>query len=229
MDQMPYDINLTTYADQHGMTVKETDYFPKTGAIPGLGEDERLTQSIYSLENGEISEVIKHKDKFYIIQVVDTKDSHIPEMSEVSDQLERDFINHLSLIAAKKEAKSYLEQLKRGANWSELAKSKGLETEETDFFTRKQNPPKIDNSPLLSEAAFSLSSQKIYPDEVFEINNKIYVIRWLSKEDIDTTDFHKEKESFKQAVLLEKEKRIFNAWLQSLKEKAEIKIVTHIE
>jgi peptidyl-prolyl cis-trans isomerase D len=229
MDQMPYDINLATYADQHGMTVKETDYFPKTGAIPGLGEDERLTQSIYSLENGEISEVIKHKDKFYIIQVVDTKDSHIPEMSEVSDQLERDFINHLSLIAAKKEAKSYLEQLKRGANWSELAKSKGLETEETGFFTRKQSPPKIDNSPLLSEAAFSLSSQKIYPDEVFEINNKIYVIRWLSKEDIDTTDFHKEKESFKQAVLLEKKKRIFNAWLQSLKEKAEIKIVTPIE
>ncbi|MBW1614003.1 MAG: SurA N-terminal domain-containing protein, partial [Deltaproteobacteria bacterium] len=52
MDQMPYDIDLATYAAQHGLTAKETDYFPKKGAIPGLGGDERLIKSIFSLKKG---------------------------------------------------------------------------------------------------------------------------------------------------------------------------------
>jgi peptidyl-prolyl cis-trans isomerase D len=229
MDQMPYNIDLPTYAAQHGLTVKETDYFPKNGTIPGLGKDERLTKSLYSLEKGETSEIIEHKNKFYIIQVVDNKDSHIPKMSEVTDQLNIDFIDHLSLVAAKREAGSYLEELKGGADWSELAKNKGLKTDETGFFTRRENIPKIGYSPLLSEVTFSLSSQKRYPDEVFEVNNKVYIIRWLTKEDINMKDFDKEKKSFQQMLLLTKDRRIFNAWLQSIKEKATIKIVTPIE
>jgi len=229
MDQMPYDIDLATYAAQHGLAVKETDYFPKKGPIPGLGSDERLIKSIFSLKKGETSEIIEHKDKFYIIQVVDNKDSHIPKMSEVSDQLDKDFINHLSLITAKREAESYLEELKGGADWSELAKNKGLKTDETGFFTRRENIPKIGYSSLLSEVTFSLSSQKRYPDEVFEVNNKVYIIRWLTKENINMNDFNKEKKSFKQMYLLTKDRRIFNAWLQSIKEKAEIKIITPIE
>ena len=195
MDQMPYDIDLATYAAQHGLTVKETDYFPKKGTIPGLEEDERLTKSIFSLEKGETSEIIEHKNKFYIIQVVDNKDSHIPKISEVSIQLQKDFVDHLSLVAAKEEAESYLEELKGGADWFELAKNKGLKTDETGFFTRRENIPKIGSSPLLSEVTFSLSSQKRYPDEVFEVNNKVYIIRWLKKEDINIKDFDKEKKS----------------------------------
>lgn len=229
MDQMPYDIDLATYAAQHGLTAKETDYFPKKGAIPGLGGDERLIKSIFSLKKGETSEIIEHKNKFYIIQVVDTKSSHIPKISEVSDQLDKDFINHLSLIAAKREAERYLEKLKGGADWSELAKIKGLETDETGFFTRGDNIPKIGYSSLLSEVSFALSSQNRYPDEVFVVNNKVYIIRWLAREELNQESFDKEKDSFKQMYLLMKDRRIFNAWIQSIKEKAEIKIVTPIE
>jgi peptidyl-prolyl cis-trans isomerase D len=229
MDQMPYDIDLPTYAAQHGLIAKETDYFPKNGTIPGLGKDERLTKSLYSLEKGETSEIIEHKNKFYIIQVVDNRDSHIPKMSEVTDQLNIDFVDYLSLVATKREAESYLEELKGGADWFELAKNKGLKTDETGFFTRRENIPKIGYSPLLSEVTFSLSSQKRYPDEVFEVNNKVYIIRWLTKEDINMKDFDKEKKSFQQMLLLTKDRRIFNAWLQSIKEKATIKIVTPIE
>ncbi len=229
MDQMPYNINLATYAAQHGLMVTESDFFQKDAPIPGLGEDERLKKSIYSLDKGEISEVVEHKGKFYIIQVVDIKDSHIPKISEISDKLNKDFIDHLSLVAAKKEAEGYLEKLKGGADWLELAKKKGLNIDETGFFTREKDTPKIGYSTLISEAAFSLSSQKRYPDQVFEVNKKVYVIRWLDREEINMKDFDKEKKAFKQALLSTKERRIFNAWLQSLKGKADIKIVTPIE
>ena len=229
MDQMPYDVSLATYAAKEGLKVNESDYFSKDENIPGLGEDERLKKSIYSLDKGEVSEVIEHKGKFYILQVVDVKDSYIPETSEVSDQLNEDLTDHLCLVAAKKEAEEYLENLKGGADWFELAKKKGLETDETGFFTRERDTPKIGYSPSISEAVFSLSSQERYPDQVFEVSKKVYVIRWLNREEINMKDFDKEKKAFKQALLLTKERRIFNAWLQSLKGKADIKIVTPIE
>jgi len=229
MDQMPYDIDLTTYAAQHGLTATESDYFPKKGNVPGLGGDERFKKSIYSLEKGEVSDVIAHNDRFYLIQVVDSKDSYIPEMSEVSDQVHKDFIDHLSLAAAKKEAEGYLEELKGGADWFEVAKSKGLKTDETGFFSRGQSIPKIGQAPLLREAAFSLSSEERYPDQAFEVDKKVYIISWLDNEGIDREDFDKERESFRQALLLAKVRRISNAWLQSLRDKAEIEIVTPLE
>ncbi len=89
--------------------------------------------------------------------------------------------------------------------------------------------PKIGYAPSLYEAAFSLSSQKRYPDQVFKVNRKVYIIRWLNREDINREDFDKEKDSFKQALLLTKGGRISNAWLQSLKDKAVVKIVTPLE
>jgi peptidyl-prolyl cis-trans isomerase D len=226
VDQMPYNTDLAAYAAQYGLTVHESSYFSKSEPIPGLGEDERIKRSISSLGKGELSEVIEHQGKFYIIQVVDIKDSYIPRINEVSDQLNRDVEDYLSLISTKKEAEGYLEKLRGGARWLQLAKNKGLKTGETGFFSRGKKIPTIGFAPLLSEAAFSLSSEKRYPDQVFEVEDKIYVIRWLDRKGIDMADFEKEKKSYRQMLLVLKEGRIFDAWLQSLKDKAEIKIVT---
>ena len=228
MDQMPYDLDLATYAAQHGLTVKETDLFPKDGAIPGFGSDEQLLRSINVLAKGEVSDIIEHEGKFHLIQIVDTQDSYIPEISEVSDQLDNDFKKHLSLVAVKEEAKRYLEELKGVAGWLEQAQKRGLKTDETGFFSRGGSIPSIGYAPFLSEAAFFLSDQKRYPDDVFAAGNKVYVIRWLDRKGIDMTDYEKEKDNFKQMLLAAKERRIFDAWLRSLKDRAEIKIVTPI-
>jgi peptidyl-prolyl cis-trans isomerase D len=221
LDQMPYNIDLATYAAQQGLTVHESDYFPKNGTIPGFGDDERLKRSINSLEKGEVSEIIEHDGKFHLIQVVDIRDSYIPKITEVSDQVQRDLEDHLALVAAKQEAEQFLKELKGNADWHGLAKKGGFKTGETGFFRRGENIPTIGYAPLLSEAAFSLSAQKRYPGEVFEANKRVYVIRWLARKDIDMKDF-------KQTLISAKERRIFNAWLQSLKDKAQIKIVTPI-
>lgn len=226
LDQMPYSVDLKTYAGQLGLEAEESDYFVRGGSIPGIGSDERLTKSIASLEEGEVSEVIQFNGNSYIIQIADVKESYIPEMTEVKDRLDKDFERHLSLLAAKNTAESYLRELRNGADWSKFIKDKDLKVEETGFFSREETTPKIGYAPELSEAVFSLSSEKIYPDKVFEVKDKAYLVRWLDKKDIDKEIFDKEKQAFKQRLVMAKERRIFEAWLQSIKRKAEIKIVT---
>jgi peptidyl-prolyl cis-trans isomerase D len=226
MDQMPYDINLSSYAAQHGLTVKESRLFPKRGNIPGFGTDEKLKQAIYSLGKGEVSEILEHEGKYYIFQVVDTKDSYIPTMGEVADQLSKDVEDHLSLEAAKKQAEKYLEELRGGAGWQELAKRKNTSIKETGFFSRGGNIPTIGYATSVSEAAFLLSDKARYPDHSFTVNNKVYVIRWLGMEGIKKDTFDKEKENYAQILSLSKERRVSGQWLRSLKQRASIKMVT---
>jgi len=229
MDQMPYDVDLADYASQHGLTVKKSDFFPKRGSIPGFGEDEKLKQAVFSLDKGEVSEILDHKGKYYIIQVIENKESYIPEMAEVVEQLGKDAKDHLSLVAARKEAEKYLEELKGGAAWIELAKRKNVSVEETGFFKRGGNIPKIGYAPFISEAAFLLSDTTRYPDQILEANNKVYIITWRGMKGINRDEFKKEKKDYTQILLLSKERRISNTWLQSLRRQAEIKMVTPLD
>ncbi len=226
MDQMPYNVDLSSYAAQRGLTIKKSGFFVKRGDIPGFGTDEKLKQAIYSLDEGEVSEILEHEGKYYIFQVTGTKDSSIPAMSEVADQLRKDVEAHLSLDAASKTAEKYLEELKGGADWQKLATRKNTITKETGLFSRGGNIPNIGSAPSVSEAAFLLSDQTRYPDQPFTVHNKVYVIRWLGKKGIKEDLFDKEKDNFAQMLSLSKERMASERWLQTLRDKASIKMVT---
>jgi len=228
MDQMPYDVDLSSYAAQHGLGITESDFFVKRGDIPGFGTDEKLKQAIYSLDTGEVSDILEHKGKYYIFQVTGAKDSSIPAMSEVAGQLKKDVEEHLSLEAARKTAETYLEELRQGADWQELAKRKNTITEETGFFSRGGNIPDIGYAPSISEAAFLLSDKARYPDHPFLVHNKVYVIRWLGNKGIKEDLFDKEKGNFAQMLSLSKERLVWDRWLQALRDKASIKMVTPV-
>jgi peptidyl-prolyl cis-trans isomerase D len=226
MDQMPYDLHLASYAAQHGLIVKESGFFVKKGDIPGFGTDEKLKQAVYSLDKGEISDILENEGKYYIFQVTDTKESYIPAVNEVADQLRQDVEDHLSLEAARKRAESFLEELTAGAGWQELAKRKNTITKETGFFSRGGNIPNIGHAPSVSEAAFLLSDQTRYPDHPFVVHNKVYLIRWLDRKGIKEDLFDKEKGNFAQMVSVSKERLVWDRWLQTLRGKASIKIAT---
>jgi peptidyl-prolyl cis-trans isomerase D len=226
MDQMPYNVDLSSYAAQHGFAIKKSGFFVKRGDIPGFGTDEKLKQAIYSLDEGEVSEILDHEGKYYIFQVTGAKDSSIPAMGEVADQLRKDVEDHMSLEAATKTAEKYLEELRGGADWQKLATRKNTITKETGFFSRGGNIPDIGHAPSVSEAAFLLSDQTRYPDQAFTVHNKVYVIRWLGKKGIKADLFDKEKDNFAHMLSLSKERMVWDRWLRTLRDKASIKMVT---
>jgi len=226
MDQMPYDIDLASYAAQHDLTVQTSDFFPKQGKMPGFRADEKLKQAVYALDEGEVSEILEHDGSYYIFQVTGTKDSYIPLMSEVAEQVRNDVEAHLSLEAAKEKAENYLEELEGGADWQELANRINTIAKETGFFSRGGNVPNIGYAPSLLEASFQLSDRNRYPEHPFTVHNKVYVIRWLDKEGIEKEEFNKEKENQAQMLSLARQRRVVDRWLQTLKEKASIKMVT---
>ncbi|MBW1829823.1 MAG: SurA N-terminal domain-containing protein [Deltaproteobacteria bacterium] len=226
IDQMPYDTPLAGYAEGHNLEPAHTDFLAQSDPIPVIGGDQKLIQSVFSLEKNEISALIELNGKFYIFQVEDLKESYLPEMEAATDKVMADFKDQLAAEAAKSEAKSFLAQLKEGTAWEELAKEKQLKVEETAFFTRQSPVPTIGYVPELQGAVFRLNENNRYPNTVFENNKGAFVVRWEAYEGIDEETYQREKDAQRLSLMQKKHMSLFETWLENLKENADIKIIT---
>ncbi|MBW2610499.1 MAG: SurA N-terminal domain-containing protein [Deltaproteobacteria bacterium] len=222
IDQMPYDMDLAQYAGQHKVPIMHTGYFSQDEPIPEIGGDQKLRESIFSLENKDVSELIEFQSSFFILQVTDKKPSYLPEIKEVSDEVKEDYIEHLTSIEAKSAAEKCLTKLSEGTGWDELIKENNLTPETTDFFNRQDLPPKIGYSPGLQEVVFSLGEDRVYPDKVLENENGSFIVRWDGEKGIDEKKYQEEKEQYRSSLMMAKQQTIFMGWLQSLKEEADI-------
>ncbi len=228
-DQMPYDAKLVSFGAKHQVPVKESGYFSQTEEIKDVGGDDKLRQSLFSLDKEEISELIEFKNKFYIFQVVDKKESYLPEAKEVEEKLKKDYTAFLAMAEAKAAAEKLLDSLKGGADWAESAKKEGLTPKTSDFVTRNEPIPDIGYDQDLIEAAFSLGEGRRYPDKVFEVGKGAYVIRWEGSQGIDRVKYEEEKEKVRRSLMVSRHQAMFRDWLEDLKGKAEIEIVAPMD
>lgn len=228
VDQMPYEADLSQYAASHDMPIKESGYFSQNEPIPDIGGNEKLRQSLFSLQKGDVSELIEFDGKFYIIQVVGKMPSSLPELAEVHDKVKDDFSAHLASLEAKSAAEKYLATLKEGKSWEGMASESQITPETTDFFTRRDPIPQIGYNPDLKEEAFNLGEDKRYPDRVFETKSGVFVIRWEEQKGIDKEKYRVEETKYRYSLMLAKHQVVYKDWLESLKSKAEIEIVTPV-
>ncbi|MFP4088004.1 MAG: SurA N-terminal domain-containing protein [Desulfobacteraceae bacterium] len=228
MDQMPYDIELPVYAEQHGLKARHSPYFSKNEPVPGIEGSEKLSPSLFALEKNETSELVELKDKFYIFQVAESKESYIPPLKEVKGMVKADTEAREAEKAAVSAASQLLQDLKSGKSWEKRVKASNLTPEETGFFSREESIPKVGNAPELKEAAFALGPDNPYPDRVFETDQGVLVIRWLGRQGIDKEKFEEKKAEYRSSLIQTKHRRIFENWLDTLKKNAEIEIVNDV-
>ena len=226
IDQMPYDADMDTYVAGQNLEVKHTDYLTQDENIPVIGGDRQLKQRIFSLEKKEISDLIELNGRYYIFLVSDLKESSLPEMETVAAKVEADFRDHLARKAAKKAAEVFLDQLKIGGSWEDLAKEKQLNIEKTDFFTRQGSVPKMGYMPELQEAVFKLNETNRYPDLVFENKKGTFIVRWEAYEGVDESKYQEKKEEQGLSLLQKKHANLFKSWIEYLTRNADIKIIT---
>jgi len=228
IDQMPYEVDLAQYGKEHDMDIHQSDFFAQTEAIPNIGGTQKLWESLFALEKNEASELMEIDDKFYIFQVAERKDAYIPDLAEVREKVREDVIDDLAAKQAKAAAESYLADMKKGADWDELAKEKGLEPQTTEFFTRLDSVPDVGYDEDLLDGVFHLNEEKRMLDRVYENFRGAFVFRWGERREIDEKKFEEDRERSRLSVMQSKQARAFESWLGVLKEKAEIELITPV-
>lgn len=229
LDQMPYDVDLTAYGSQHGLTAKNSAHFSKNAPIPDIKGSEKIAPTLFSLEKDEASGLIELGGKFYIFQTAESKASYLPELKAVKKAVEERFIAHETRTAAELASENYLKSLKEGKAWKTMSKENNLQIQQTDFFTRRDPIPNIGNAPALNEMAFKLGKDHPYTQKPFVNNKGAFVIRWEGKEGIDEKKYQEEKGIYLDSLTQTKHQRIFENWIKNLRKKAVIEILTPVD
>ncbi len=212
-------------ADGKGVEVKTTDFFTDDGPQDRTFlTRNKFTEIAFSLSEMEISDVNELSDGYYVLQVIGTQESRLPEYEEAEERIKAKWLVKKREEAARADAKKFLEKLKSGKTMSEISGEHKVEPAETDFFQRNQSIPKIGFEMDISNGAFELSDKNRFPEEPVQTQKGFYVFRFVERKSPDAEAFEKEKEDIKRYLMMQKQEKAFEDWIMQVKNESEIMI-----
>lgn len=223
--------NLADIADMKDLEIKTTDFFTikKGPESDSVSNARRFGMQAFSLDILEISDVLDFKDAFYIVQVLEEKPAVVSEFETVKDEVEKDFLRDKRDDKARADAEAFLNAIGDAENpeaEEKILESFNVRFEVTEPFERKDRFPLFDhNESALTTAAFKLSEEKSYPDEVVKGTKGYHVIRFVEKIDPERETFEKEKTETRRNLLQQKQQQLFQSWLTQLREKSDIQYI----
>jgi peptidyl-prolyl cis-trans isomerase D len=208
---------LEGFAKEKGLSLKETGIF---SAADKVDLDPKLKDAALSLGKGDVSPVLRLGETFAVLQVLEKQEARNPELKEVEAKVFEAARLEKQKGKASAKAKDLLEKLRQGAEWKSLMAREGLKIEETGFFERALDPPKIGSSEDFRKAVQGAGPQNPYPENPIFGNGKYALFRFKEKKEIDQAQFSAQKENFRLSLLQQKQERVFTGWLDSLLERA---------
>ena len=231
VDRMPYDVPLKDFAAENGLSAKESDFFDMKTGLPELGADpQRMANSLFALGELETSGIVQIGGKYYLFQLAGRQPARLPELEEVQEKVKADYRDVMLVEEAKKRAEAFLEALRGGESWeSAPERSEGVTVETPPPFKRRANVLGVGYIQAFNDAAFRLNEENPYPEQVFTNERGAFVMRWQGKESVDTEEFEKSKSDLREAMIKVKHRQAFEGWLEDLKKRARIEIVSPVE
>jgi len=113
-DEIYQSENFDAYVAKHRLPVKTTDYFTEANPPAELSSVKDLTKTVFALQRNEISRVITTNDGYLLLAVADRKESHVPPLSAVAEEVRKRYVMEEARKRALKEAEALIAQLKKG-------------------------------------------------------------------------------------------------------------------
>jgi len=217
--------DLETYAREKDVPIKTTGLFKEGDEIPDIGKNPLFYSNAFSLKLGEISAVVSIPPNFYILKLLNKKDSRIPPLDEVKEEVRRKVIGTKAEGKARQVAEDLLNQIRTGKNIREVAREKGYSIEETGFFTRTAGVvPKIGPAREFMGILASLTEKNPVPKEAIRTKDGYFVVRLSGHEPADQNKFESVKKNLEKRLSYQKQEEAFQDWIAQLRSKSKIDI-----
>lgn len=204
------------------LALHTTDFFARGGPVKGVSKPAEFAQAAFQLAPGEVSDIQDFGDGYTLLQVADIRPARIPELAAIEARVKQDAIREKQTEQAGKDARALLADVKNGAALEAAAKKAGLTVKTTDFFKRGDSPPELAKEPEVARAAFELSVREPLPAEPIKTSTGYSVIRFRDKKPPAAEGLDGEKVQIHDRLLQQKKSKVWEAWLDQLRQGSEI-------
>ncbi|MDD4294024.1 MAG: SurA N-terminal domain-containing protein [Candidatus Omnitrophica bacterium] len=211
----PKDIKEISGISEDFLEIKETDFLTDHDPIIGIGWQPEVIKKVFTLKNGEVFGPINLDKQVIYVEKVTDKASYMPQKKDVTDEIIARIKIRKALAMAKKEAEDFLKELNEqdGQDLYKLAKDKGIEVKQTDYFKYFDYIEGIGLDAAVSDKLFKLQKGQIYK-EPFMLRDGAYMIQLADMTEVDTKEYNEVKENYSSFVankkfFLEKLKLIY--------------------
>ncbi len=216
---------LEAYAREKNIPIKTTDFIKEGEEIPEIGRNPSFYSSALSLKVGEISPVLSIGPNFYILKLLEKKESRIPSFDEVKEEVHRKVIGMKAEEKAREFSEGILKEIQAGKEIREVAHGKRLSVEETGFFHRAAGViPKIGPATEWMSVVSSLSAKNPVPKEVIKTKEGYFIVKLHQIEAPDPEKFSSQKKGLERRLVYQRQEEFFRNWLQQLRAKAKVEI-----
>lgn len=217
--------DLEKFSLENNIPLKTTYFLKEGDEIPEIGRHPSFYSVAFSLKVGEISTVQNISSNFYIIKMLEKRDSQIPSFEHVKDELRKKIIKLKAKDKARKVSEDILKLVLEGKDIKDIAKEKGYSLEETGFFTRSQGViPKIGPIGDSMRLIASLTEKNPVSNEVVETKVGFFIVKLLANELPDKSKFQSVRKELESRLTAKKQEEYFQNWLNLLRSKAKIEI-----
>ncbi len=217
--------DLEGYSREKNVPIKTAGLFKEGDEIPDMGRNPLFYSSAFSLKLGEISPVVNIPPNFYVLKLVNKKDSRIPPLDEAKEEVRRKVLEMKAEEKARQVAEDLLNQIRTGKNIREAAREKGYPLEETGFFTRTAGVvPRIGPVREFMGTLASLTEKNPVSKEAIRTKDGYFVVRLSGYESADQSKFQSVKKNIEKKLRNQKQEEAFQNWVDQLRSKAKINI-----
>jgi peptidyl-prolyl cis-trans isomerase D len=133
----------------------DLDFFPRGQMVA------EFEQSAFSLQPGQISDLVKTSYGFHIIKVVAREEGTTQPLETVRPQIQETLASQIADRQITERATTLAERIKNPDDLNKAATELGLKVEESGFFQRTEPVPGLGTAPQVADAAFELQDNSV--------------------------------------------------------------------
>ena len=133
----------------------DLDFFPRGQMVP------EFEQAAFSLQPGQVSELVKTQYGFHIIKVADKQAGSTQPLEAVRAQIQQTLAAQIADRQINERARQLAERMKTSDDMNKAAAEFGLKVEESGLFQRSEPVPGLGAAPQVADAAFQLEGNAV--------------------------------------------------------------------
>ena len=214
--------SLAKFAETGEISLSETDFFLRKSPPEALATNHTVVNTAFHLQKGELSSLIETPQGYSILFVEDVKNPEVPPLEEVKAAVTKDFTDAEAKSLARAAAEEALKAAREGSSFTEAINAAGQTLKESPYFSRTNRAANALPPELIAQS-LGLTSEKPYPENIFESEGSFYVFRFKELKE-PGQEIQQDKEAFETQMLQAKQAEVLDAWLDHLMKQGQVTI-----